>query len=1219
MSTEKMDRKRDLLNPLNFFRRARSRSSSRASSERRTTTPARVHSSSHSDAHLEPSRASLLSHTSEPSSHQRPFTPLVESQLAEVHLTPPLPTTESQPPPPASVEAPEPPTPFSDLWARAFTEANEETQKWIKKHGLDSPTGIAQDQIKELIKMVEGNKLSEQNDQPLKIEIGNQKIIVREYVADAVAFITMVGDAAITFAPPQASAPWAVAKAVLKIPVKQIEQMAALLGTVQWFARIVRRGQIYEAIYNAAADETAIQNLYDALLDVYKTSLELLASSDTLLDSGIARQTLKAVLRPEGAAGKVNDLYKKEQRLIIEVQACEASRSAISSKQANDDLEELKRQLHQLSSPLLRMDERVKALLEKWEEKDFDALMDFISSEKFGKSHVAVTDARIEHTGDWILANRDFRAWQEISSSSAVLCLKGTVGTGKTYLTSKVVDYVKQTLDKPSQHDEGFAYFYCNRSGSLMQDPIVVLRSFVRQLAGKASGEAGLIQSSLAQKCKAAKREGRELGYKDCETLILESLNLYSKTTIILDALDESDITTHNLGTMLIKMMEESRRPVKIFISTRPDRKYLKAFRDKHIITLDASNQQDDIERFLAQKLYSTESFMERSQETQDEIKHVFATRSCGMFRWVYLQVRSLEKHITDDAVHNWARKLPGNLTEAYDQLWDNMRGHDDFDVDLAERAIMWVLCSFEPLESRIFLEAIRYAVQGSTVIQKKEQTQQEILSLCQDLLTIDEGRGVWMLPHASVAEYFESRGYTNWKCHVFASKVCIRYLENFRPEKIRYSSIGNMDTFAKYVGRYWGEHVRRYDQWLGTMEEAKADPHLTEALERFLGSPGESSANYRKWAGSDFNYGELEPTNLALLAVCRFGFWYTLRDWWLHSKMTMEMAFKYNGNSYNSLALAAGSNCLPMVKHLTDLIDVKHADAAENCVGALKLALERGNFDIVKFLIMEARADVNLPDRNTETAAQVAASRPAMLQWMVDQGIVDVEKENDSGHRFGNVLIAAACRGRVEAVQILLNARANANAAVHNGEYGSALVAAATCVKPAIVRLLLDHGADANLLLKGGKYGSALEASMIQEPLTTDHPEERKEIQHMLLDAGADIAALLGRGEHGSALAAATIWGQKEILKVMVDRVGTELAINILQQSRRPDIKRYFKDDEDVRRWKDTITYLGQVGVSKETLHNIGLWEDIEPERTGSRYPGRYLLNYARLNRYHK
>ncbi|KAL6814572.1 hypothetical protein J3E69DRAFT_112402 [Trichoderma sp. SZMC 28015] len=1205
MDIERESRKRDSLKPWNWLRK--SRSSSRASNGHRIATSARVSTLSHSDTPLEPSRASVLPHTSEPPSRQQSSTPLAESQLAQVHLAPPLPTTESQPLPPTSVEALEPPTPFSDLWARAFTEANDETQKWIKKHGLDS-TGLAQpkDQIKELIELVESNKLSEQNDQPLKIEIGNQKIIVREYIADAVAFITMVGDAAITFAPPQASAPWAVAKAVLKIPVKQIEQKAALLGTVQWFARIVRRGQIYEATYNAS-DEKAIRNLYDALLDVYKTALELLASSDTLFDSRVARQALKAVLKPDDATGKVKDLSKKELQLSIEVQACEALRSATSSKETYDNLNELKKQLDQLSSPVLRTDKRVATLLEKLEERELDDLKHFISSEMFGKSHVAVTDTRIEHTGDWLLANRDFRAWQEISSSSAVLCLKGTVGTGKTYLTSKVIDYVKQAL-ATSQHDEGFAFFYCNRSGPTMQDPIVVLRSFVRQLASKAFGEPGLVQSSLVQKCKAAGREGRELGYKECKTLILESMNLYSKTTIILDALDESDITTHNLCTILIQMMEESKRPVKIFISTRPDRKYLKAFQNKRIITLDASNQQEDIERFLEEKLYSTESFIERSQEVQEEIRQVFATRSCGMFRWVYLQVRSLENHITDDAVHNWARKLPRNLTEAYDHLWNKLRGYDDFDVDLAERAIMWVLCSIEPLELKVLLEAIRYAVQGSTVIQKKEQTQQQILSLCQDLLTIDEKRGVWMIPHASVAEYFESRGYTIWKCDLFASKVCLGVFESFWPKETGFRD----GSFASYVAEHWGKHVGRYDQCLGMMEEAKADPNLTEALERFLGSPAESSANYRRWAGTN---GDFRPNNLALLAVCRYGLWYTLRDWWLHSKITMEMAFKINGSDDTSLSLAAHSNCLPMVKHLVDLIDVKHPHAAKRCIDALNSALAKENIDIVKFLIMEASVDVNLPKGNWGKTAVQQATRhsPTMLQWMLDQGIVDVERENDTDYRYGNALIAAVCHSQVESVQILLKAGTNVNTAVNNGDYGSALVASAVFMSPEIVRLLLEHGADPNLPLKGGIYGSALEASMMV-PWARSYTEERKEIQHMLLDAGADITAVSDRGVHGSALAAAALWGRKEILMVMVDRVGAERAIQALRRSRHPD-ERHFADEEDVQRWKNTATYLAEeVGLDKETLHTIGLWEDIEPERSRS-YLGKYLLDYSKIN----
>lgn len=64
---------------------------------------------------------------------------------------------------------------------------------------------------------MESTRLLEQRDEPLKVEIANRKIVLREYIADAIAFVTMVGDAAIVFAPPQASAPWAVAKAIMNV------------------------------------------------------------------------------------------------------------------------------------------------------------------------------------------------------------------------------------------------------------------------------------------------------------------------------------------------------------------------------------------------------------------------------------------------------------------------------------------------------------------------------------------------------------------------------------------------------------------------------------------------------------------------------------------------------------------------------------------------------------------------------------------------------------------------------------------------------------------------------------------------------------------------------------------------------------------------------------------------------------------------------------------
>ncbi|KAL6909054.1 hypothetical protein GGI43DRAFT_379875 [Trichoderma evansii] len=172
----------------------------------------------------------------------------------------------------------------------------------------------------------------------------------------------MAGDVAINFAPPQASAPWAAAKAALKIPVKQIEQMAALAGTIQLFTRAVRR------------------------------AIELLARSDALFESGIARQTLNTILRPEQASGLISDLLRKEQILSYEAQSCEALRNEKATKQIGEELETVLARLDIISSPLTRIDEGVAKFLENINGDKLEKLIDFISSEQFGKGHATIKE-----------------------------------------------------------------------------------------------------------------------------------------------------------------------------------------------------------------------------------------------------------------------------------------------------------------------------------------------------------------------------------------------------------------------------------------------------------------------------------------------------------------------------------------------------------------------------------------------------------------------------------------------------------------------------------------------------------------------------------------------------------------------------------------------------------------------------------------------------------
>lgn len=174
--------------------------------------------------------------------------------------------------------------------------------------------------------------------------------------------------------------------------------------------------------------------MHYALVELYTAATELFAKFVTMAKGGAFKELLTVVLSPKYATDLVANVNKKEENLDREAQSCEASRSAIYSKEMRTQIETLKEQLAQLSSPLLRIEDTVSSIFQKVNEKDLEDLREFISSEMFGKSHDTVTYTRVENTGDWLLANQDFRTWQDVASSSAVFLLKGAGASLQNFL-----------------------------------------------------------------------------------------------------------------------------------------------------------------------------------------------------------------------------------------------------------------------------------------------------------------------------------------------------------------------------------------------------------------------------------------------------------------------------------------------------------------------------------------------------------------------------------------------------------------------------------------------------------------------------------------------------------------------------------------------------------------------------------------------------------------
>lgn len=153
---------------------------------------------------------------------------------------------------------------------------------------------------------------------------------------------------------------------------------------------------------------------------------------------------------------------------------------------------------------------------------------------------------------------------------------------------------------------QGLAFFYCNRNEAEREraNPEGILRSIVRQLS--MSGPHARLSEFVAAKYK--ERECKHfadgpLRLDECVDLIIRLTEQYMCTTIIIDALDECDVTTrHSLLAALSSIMQHS-SSTKIFVSSRDDKDITLQLQELPNLYIKASDNVKDIDRYVHFKI----------------------------------------------------------------------------------------------------------------------------------------------------------------------------------------------------------------------------------------------------------------------------------------------------------------------------------------------------------------------------------------------------------------------------------------------------------------------------------------------------------------------------------------------------------------------------------------------------------------------------------------
>lgn len=514
----------------------------------------------------------------------------------------------------------------------------------------------------------------------------------------------------------------------------------------------------------------------------------------------------------------------------------------------------------------------------------------------------------------------------------------------------------------------------------------------------------------------------------------------------------------------------------------------------------------------------------------------------------------------TEAAIKERLGKLPTGLENAYNEIYGKIEARNTHDRNCAIRAFQWVMCACSPLTSVQLLSAIRVDAESDTMQLSDEIDEDTLLELCNNLLVLDSQRRVWRFSHLSVTEYFEKNHWSLLQSHCHVAKVSLLLLIEARPDiadmteadsssdrssdssvnedELSYENHSISDPghpLQRYCQHHWPIHVQ-------TQELSAVDPALACRLKAFLGSPNESSLQYRAWfrevdsdtvtssrpSSSIFSTiycKQLSPENFAIFAMCSFKFYYILSDWWSDAEIPLSLE---NDDGETLLILAALASSKPICEALLRRgMEVNRLFKAGSWGSTLAAAAADGEPEIVRFLV-EKGADVNLLLQagyyGSALAAAVRLGGTEIVKFLVEKG-AEVDLLLQAGH-YGSALTAAAYNGIIDHVKFLVEKGADVNLLLQAGDYGSALAAAVASGEWEIIQFLIQEGAEVNLPLQAGPYGSALAAAACCGAT---------EIVEFLIEKGADVNMQLRTGSYGSALAAAARWEWVDCVEALI------------------------------------------------------------------------------------
>lgn len=437
-----------------------------------------------------------------------------------------------------------------------------------------------------------------------------------------------------------------------------------------------------------------------------------------------------------------------------------------------------------------------------------------------------IKENRMQGSCEWLVEDRVFKDWETDvlygTHKSDPLWISGAPGTGKTYLSSYLVDHFRQG-------GWTVGYFFCKSEDQTKKSAISVIRTWAWQLFYSLKEVPPTVFDFQAK------------GGVPSKAALVECLTQLASASacgvLLVDGLDECPLEDQQ---QILSVCQRLCKVIRIVVVSRPElhiktflQKLVTPWRDGQIQVTEDRNRRS-IQRFILKGVDELSLLEDAEQKAQ--IIQKLAKGACGVFLWVRLMLEHMSGQFFVEDVMEALAEVPQGLPAMYGRTLDNIDQMPPKHTQAAYRILQWVLFALRPLK----VSELRIAVAiepGGKSIRQLQNFETLVLQLCKSFVEIETSSNTVRLVHASVRDYLlstsESRksiGYSAFDtsdANAYLAGSCLAYMSLDREYPYaevtreanfnRFHQYLESNPFIEYSSVAWIRHIARVSKQAST------------------------------------------------------------------------------------------------------------------------------------------------------------------------------------------------------------------------------------------------------------------------------------------------------------------------------------------------------------------------------------------------------------------